>query len=161
MSYHHSLELIAAARALWDEGLSVRRIGKLIGISHNSVSSMAQTHGFTPRPPNALIERMRAAMRGEYHATKVTKVSAQRVKPRNIAQAPKPMLHNPRHIADVDPNSRAYFPLKGGCQWIDGEPSMYASMCGEDRVKGRPYCRRHCARAYQAPKPGIEKLRVR
>lgn len=152
MSRPHATDLIERARALWIEGLTCRVIGNALNISHNSVASMARTYGFPKRPQCERIARMKAAQRGEYEPA--ASPSARIPSRRSAAE--------PQRLGALSGNAAHYFALGGGCRWITkGEPGMYASMCGEDRVKGRPYCRRHCARAYQVPKPGIEKLRVR
>ena len=35
------------------------------------------------------------------------------------------------------------------CQWLYGDEPKLRNFCGEPAVEGKPYCRRHCEKAYR------------
>ena len=48
-------------------------------------------------------------------------------------------------IRAVTARERHYFGLGGGCRYMHGEP-VEMRFCGQERVKGRPYCEVHTGR---------------
>ena len=133
MSRPHTPETIQQVRDLWNQGLSANTIAKQLGMAKNSVIGMAHRNGFAARESPIKKRPNYASFRDPGRPYKADPGIYGATQPRRLAELPASAPH--------------YFALGGGCRWIEGEPGMYASMCGKDRVRGRPYCAKHAERA--------------
>jgi len=134
-------ERVAELMRLWEAGRSASEIGRLLGVSKNSVVGKAHRMKLKARPS--------PIKRGGTPTVRRTPV-APIVKPAAHAQpAPKPVEARPAAPAPVRrPAARANG--KGpNCLWPIGDPGdQDFHFCGAPAVHGKPYCDEHCARAY-------------
>ncbi len=126
-------ERVAELTRLWDTGRSASEIGKMLGVSKNSVVGKAH----------------RLKLPGRPSPIKQTGTKKIRTKPTLASPRPASM---PVQAAPPPPPPRAA-PRRSGkgpnCLWPIGDPGdADFHFCGDSAVPGKPYCDEHCARAY-------------
>ena len=136
-------ERVAELMRLWEAGRSASEIGRLLGVSKNSVVGKAHRMKLKARPS--------PIKRG---STPQVRRSAAAAMPKPAAQAPAaPKQVQERPAAAPAPRpSRPVARTNGkgpSCLWPIGDPGdQDFHFCGEPAVPGKPYCDEHCARAY-------------
>ena len=124
-------ERVEELRRLWDSGKSASEIGKILGVSKNSVVGKAHRLKLKSRP---------SPIRRTAFAKPKSLVRKEPPKPQpEVRNEPTP-LPPPRQVAGV----------KGPkCLWPIGDPGdPDFHFCEAPAVVGKPYCGEHCARAY-------------
>ena len=137
-------ERVAELMRLWEAGRSASEIGRLLGVSKNSVVGKAHRMKLKARPSPIKrggapqVRRPAAAAMPKA----VTQPPAAPRQPQARPTAPPPVQRPARPVA------RAHG--KGpSCLWPIGDPGdQDFHFCGEPAVPGKPYCDEHCARAY-------------
>ena len=146
-------ERINQLTELWGAGQSASQIGKALGMSKNAVIGKAHRLKLPPRP--SPIRKERSAARPKPRSvprlrTTVSPVRDPAPNPRvtleHAAEAVRSVLESvPR------PAPRPVRRSNGGpgCLWPIGDPGdPDFHFCGDASVPGKPYCDRHCAKAY-------------
>lgn len=123
-------ERVAELIRLWEAGQSASAIGKILGVSKNSVVGKAHRMKLRARPSPIKRDIVRKAV-----------VKPTSIVPRKQVQiAPRPVAPRPA------PRRTGKGPH---CLWPIGDPGTPEfHFCGSDAVEGKPYCKAHCARAY-------------
>lgn len=159
-------ERVDRLTSLWNDGLSIREIGDMLGCGKNAAVSKAHRVG--------LPQRQNPVKRGYIRKTPD---EGQRAETRR-----QQLKHEQREKVKVGKTITPYAIRPGfagpipawvsGCQWIEadlrelrrtaGSMSAYLDLlkgakCGHERVSGRPYCLEHCARAYTRREPEAAK----
>lgn len=150
-------ERIELLKTLWaaEPQLSAGAIGKLLGLSKNSVVGKAHRLQLPSRPsrpspikparPKPLLRRTQAVELLVPHAEPPERLLS--LPPAvNVGRAPAPTR---RRIAVLPPKAGPS-PFRT-CQWIAKKvgPFTDADKCGRPTAPGRSYCAGHCARAYK------------
>ena len=134
-------ERVAELMRLWEAGRSASEIGRLLGVSKNSVVGKAHRMKLKARPS--------PIKRGGSPSVRRTPVAPIAKPAVQVQPAPKPVEARPAAQAPVRrPVARANG--KGpNCLWPIGDPGdQDFHFCGAPAVPGKPYCDEHCARAY-------------
>lgn len=118
---------------LWETGKSASEIGKILGVSKNSVVGKAHRLKLKSRP---------SPIRRDGSAPKPrSKVIREPLRAPAVAQQAK-AIERPRPVM----RRRGKGP---GCLWPIGDPGdSDFHFCEAESVMGKPYCAEHCARAY-------------
>jgi len=135
-------ERVAELMRLWEAGRSASEIGRLLGVSKNSVVGKAHRMKLKARP--SPIKRGSTPHVRRVAVAPVSKPAAQ------VAAAPKAV--ETRVPAPAPRPVRAVARANGkgpNCLWPIGDPGdQDFHFCGAPAVAGKPYCDEHCARAY-------------
>lgn len=135
-------ERVAELMRLWEAGRSASEIGRLLGVSKNSVVGKAHRMKLKARP------------------SPIKRGSAPQVRRVAVAHAAKPAVQAPavqkpmeRRVAAPAPRPARPVARASGkgpnCLWPIGDPGdQDFHFCGAPAVPGKPYCDEHCARAY-------------
>ncbi|MGD1879310.1 MAG: GcrA family cell cycle regulator [Kiloniellaceae bacterium] len=139
-------ERVAELMRLWEAGRSASEIGRLLGVSKNSVVGKAHRMKLKARP------------------SPIKRGATPQVRRPAVAQIPKPaapaqvQVHAAPKPAAVRPAAPAPRPVRSAvrshgkgpnCLWPIGDPGdQDFHFCGAPAVAGKPYCDEHCARAY-------------
>lgn len=137
-------ERVAELMRLWEAGRSASEIGRLLGVSKNSVVGKAHRMKLKARPS--------PIKRGVAPAIRRTAPPPMARPAVQVQPAPKQIQTRP--VAPA-PAQRAMGTVarangKGpNCLWPIGDPGdRDFHFCGAPAVAGKPYCDEHCARAY-------------
>ena len=140
-------ERVAELMRLWEAGRSASEIGRMLGVSKNSVVGKAHRMKLAARPS--------PIKRGTGTSPRRAAVSPA---PKPVVRVePQPKVERPVPAAPaVQPAVRRAAPAarrasgKGpNCLWPIGDPGDEDfHFCGAPAVPGKPYCAEHCARAY-------------
>lgn len=136
-------ERVAELMRLWEAGRSASEIGRLLGVSKNSVVGKAHRMKLKARPS--------PIKRGG--ASQMRRPAVTAAKPTAQPQpAPKRVVQRPVAATPVQRPAKAVARASGkgpNCLWPIGDPGdQDFHFCGEPAVPGKPYCDEHCARAY-------------
>ncbi len=137
-------ERVAELMRLWEAGRSASEIGRLLGVSKNSVVGKAHRMKLKARP------------------SPIKRGVTPQVRRPALAPMPKPVVQaepvrKPEQVraaapAPVQRPTKAMHRMQGkgpNCLWPIGDPGdQDFHFCGEPAVAGKPYCGEHCARAY-------------
>jgi GcrA cell cycle regulator len=137
-------ERVTELMRLWEAGRSASEIGRLLGVSKNSVVGKAHRMKLKARP------------------SPIKRGASPQVRRVAVASIPKPAVHAPPAAKPVETRMAAPAPAprparsvarsngKGpNCLWPIGDPGEQDfHFCGAPAVHGKPYCDEHCARAY-------------
>ena len=142
-------ENVEQLRELWDQGLPTSQIGKILNFTKNAVVGKAHRIGLERRPspirrrimkPDRkkarapLMPNLSFDVKNDNNLTKQSEVEKYKEKDRYLA---KDLLNGKKSI---------------GCEWPSGHPNESGfSYCGSEKVDGKPYCIKHCNKAYIAP----------
>ncbi|MPZ09661.1 MAG: hypothetical protein GEU89_05540 [Kiloniellaceae bacterium] len=137
-------ERVAELMRLWEAGRSASEIGRLLGVSKNSVVGKAHRMKLMARPS--------PIKRGT--TPQVRRVAVAPI-PKAVAQAETAPKRVETRVAAPAPVQRAVRAAarahgKGpNCLWPIGDPGdQDFHFCGAPAIPGKPYCDEHCARAY-------------
>ena len=123
-------ERVNELKRLWETGKSASEIGKILGVSKNSIIGKAHRLKLKGRP---------------------SPISQGSALPKVRIQKPK---EPPKPRAPIVPEPpRIRIPRRAGkgpkCLWPIGDPGdPDFHFCEAPAVPGKPYCAEHCARAY-------------
>lgn len=139
-------ERVAELMRLWEAGRSASEIGRLLGVSKNSVVGKAHRMKLKARPSPIKrgaapqLRRPAAAPVAKPAAVQAAPVAPKQVEIRAAQRAPAPRAARPAvRAGGKGPN----------CLWPIGDPGdQDFHFCGAPAVPGKPYCDEHCARAY-------------
>ena len=139
-------ERVAELMRLWEAGRSASEIGRLLGVSKNSVVGKAHRMKLKARPSpikRGASPQVRRVAVAPLSKPAVQPPTAPKVAvPQAAAPAPAPAARPSRTVARAGgkgPN----------CLWPIGDPGdQDFHFCGAPAVPGKPYCDEHCARAY-------------
>ena len=157
-------ERVSELTRLWSTGLSASEIGKILGVSKNSVVGKAHRMKLESRPspikrnPNGQPRRSRASRSRRIPMSDSPLPSA--AAPARPTIAPPPGMT----VRESDVDTAVATALQGAtnavsrraaggrstaCLWPIGDPGdPDFHFCGEPAVPGKPYCASHCAKAY-------------
>jgi len=141
-------ERVAELMRLWEAGRSASEIGRLLGVSKNSVVGKAHRMKLKARP--SPIKRGSAPQVRRPAVTQIAKpaVPAQAA----VQAAPKQVGVRAARPAPAPAPRPARTVARGkgpNCLWPIGDPGdQDFHFCGAPAVPGKPYCDEHCARAY-------------
>jgi GcrA cell cycle regulator len=147
-------ERIAAARALWDEGLSTPQIGRRLGCSKNAVVSIAR------RARPKFTERQSPIIRGGPQTPASARQAARRAggpspaRERStlpaLASSPSPDTSRPmQQLRQPPPYVPPHLGPVTACCWPIGEPRTPGfRFCEAPTRPGKPYCHEHYRMAY-------------
>ena len=123
-------ERVAELQRLWDTGKSASEIGKILGVSKNSVVGKAHRLKLTARPS--------PIRRGSTPKPRRKMIPVQIKSPVEVAPAREPVVPRRQHSG------------KGPkCLWPIGDPGdPDFHFCEDPAAPGKPYCATHCERAY-------------
>jgi len=121
---------VAELQRLWDTGKSASEIGKILGVSKNSVVGKAHRLKLTARPS--------PIRRGSIAKPKRKMIPVAVKIPVEVAPLREPVIPRQQRSG------------KGPkCLWPIGDPGdVDFHFCEEPSMPGKPYCSTHCARAY-------------
>ncbi|GAB4376932.1 MAG: GcrA family cell cycle regulator [Kiloniellaceae bacterium] len=129
---------------LWEAGRSASEIGRLLGVSKNSVVGKAHRMKLKARPSPIKrgaapqVRRPAVAPIAKPAAAQAAPAAPKQVEVRAAQPAPRPARPAAR-ASGKGPN----------CLWPIGDPGdQDFHFCGAPAVPGKPYCDEHCARAY-------------
>jgi hypothetical protein len=127
----HGDEILDAVCTDWLAGVSGPAIGRKLGLTRNSISS--------------LLRRLRRSGRIPPAPPSAPRRAPDRVpKPKTARQPSRPSSKVSSHPTT----------LSGSCQWLDGEPRKLR-WCGEPSITGSPYCDTHHRRCFVLRGPAL------
>lgn len=135
-------ERVAELMRLWEAGRSASEIGRLLGVSKNSVVGKAHRMKLKARPSPIKRGGTPQVRRPAVAAMPKPAVQPAPVVKQEAVRAPAPVQRPVRSVS-----------RRGGkgpsCLWPIGDPGdADFHFCGAPAVAGKPYCDEHCARAY-------------
>ncbi len=152
-------ERVAELTRLWSTGLSASEIGKILGVSKNSVVGKAHRMKLESRPSpikqgsSGQPRRSRAA-----RARRVPLEAPFQSRPTRPSVAPPPGMtqdQRERNATVARGIDSRVLPRRSGvtrttsCLWPIGDPGdPDFRFCSEPAVPGKSYCAEHCKRAY-------------
>ncbi|WP_299621390.1 GcrA family cell cycle regulator [Pelagibius sp.] len=140
-------ERVAELMRLWEAGRSASEIGRLLGVSKNSVVGKAHRMKLAARP-SPIKRGGRSATPRRPAATPAPKPILRADTQPKIKKiiAPAPAAAPERRPAPAVRRASGKGP---NCLWPIGDPGdADFHFCGAPAVPGKPYCAEHCARAY-------------
>ena len=149
-------ERIELLKRCFDAGLSCGQTAREIGVTRNAVIGKLNRLGLS-RPKNLVarqLEQRRAARLARPKTPRIWR--AQRPRPNLFAQHERPACPNPQSPAEDIPiyNGRGCTLLElsqGKCRWPMSNPGAEDfCFCGNEPLKGLPYCVGHARIAYRA-----------
>ncbi|WP_374309369.1 GcrA family cell cycle regulator [Methylocella sp.] len=160
-------QMVDRAVALRKDGRTATEVAEALGVTRNAV--IGQMHRVRcaaapnqPKPVKPPARNPVAETKPRAKACAVTPPAAPKARPPAqrggyfslSAWTPAPAPKPPRlHDFAVEPGAVSFEALRSGaCRWPSGGPEAADLMfCGAPALEGRPYCARHCLRAYVAP----------
>ena len=157
-------ERVSELTRLWSTGLSASEIGKILGVSKNSVVGKAHRMKLESRP--SPIKRSPDGQPRRNRVSRSRRIPMSDAPLQGATTASRPTIAPPPGMAaragDLDPvasevlrrSTRAVSRKAAGgrssaCLWPIGDPGdPDFHFCGAPTVPGKPYCASHCAKAY-------------
>lgn len=141
-------------KKLWEQGLTSAKIASIMGKSRNSIIGKAHAKKFRRNYDGKPPETHRVAKR-------VKPAPPPKPAPKAVPKpaitipkflAPKPIAPTERTQLEPEPLKPTWVPfLEQGpnhCKWIVAGEKETSMVCGDVRVHDRPYCPKHCDKAY-------------
>ena len=121
-------ERLARLKDLWDQKLSISKIGEKLGVSRNAIAGKAHRLGLEKRQSPIKPSLKSKSIKNEWDENK---------------RGPKPLRLILRNL-DWSRNK---------CLWSFEDPkSVNFHFCGDEVLPGKPYCLKHCGLAYNSNK---------
>ena len=141
---------VSQLRELWDQGLPTSQIGKILNFTKNAVVGKAHRIGLERRP-SPIKRRIMKPDRKKARAPLMPSLSfdtnIENSENFNNGESIKYTAKD-KFIAKRLLNNNKNF----GCEWPFGHPNEAGfNYCGLDKEEGKPYCSKHCQKAYIAP----------
>ena len=160
-------EKTALLKKLWGEGMSASQCAERIGgVTRNAVISKVHRLKLPHRATNGYERRKNNHLSGWQRMKRQSKPAKKPAAPKPMTPLQKVYARSPQFEADgfvpageelvIPPEKRkTVLTIEAGeCRWpIDDPRSPDFHFCARPQVPGLPYCRDHCVRAYQPPKP--------
>ncbi len=139
-------ERVAELMRLWEAGRSASEIGRLLGVSKNSVVGKAHRMKLAARP-----SPIKRSSGGPTRRTPPPPIAKPAMRVESQPKVERPVMPPPAAPSVRRP--AAAVRRSGGkgpsCLWPIGDPGdADFHFCGAPAVAGKPYCAEHCARAY-------------
>ncbi len=139
---------IVQLRALWDAGYSTLRIGLIMGISKSAVIGKAHRLRLAPRPSpikprdGRAPRKERTVPNGHARGTHSLPIGAGFLADMALSELPL--------MPACEPEPRPQTPVDTfrTCQWIEADPRVDATMCGQPAQIGSSYCPAHHERCW-------------
>jgi len=131
-------------RELWDQGLPTSQIGKILDFTKNAVVGKAHRIGLERRP-SPIKRNIMKPDRKKARAPLMPNLSVNLMSDDSFDQ--KADLNQSRDKHSIQ---HLFVSKKSiGCEWPNGHPDeIDFHYCGADKEEGKPYCSKHCAKAY-------------
>jgi GcrA cell cycle regulator len=143
--YNWNEAAVERLKTLWFSGFTALEIGRIFGVSRNSIIGKAHRLGWTgmqrKKRPKLAIEKKVAALDAPPPEPKPKRVHA----PAQLLTSIKQVSKHPA-IGSFGLMDLRY----GVCKWPEGEQPPY-SYCGAPALENGPYCPDHHRRAHQGP----------
>ena len=143
-------ENVAQLRELWDQGLPTSQIGKILNFTKNAVVGKAHRIGLERRP-SPIKRRIMKPDRKKARAPLMPSLSFDsKSENGEILNKDENLKYSTRDkfLAKKLLNNNK----NNGCEWPFGHPNETDfNYCGLEKEEGKPYCSKHCDKAYIAP----------
>ena len=139
---------VSQLRELWDQGLPTSQIGKILDFTKNAVVGKAHRIGLERRP-SPIKRNIMKPNRKKARAPIVPDLSVS-LKSDSYNEQKNGLKYNIESIKDKFVEQISLVPKKNiGCEWPNGHPNeIDFYYCGEEKAEGKPYCSKHCSKAY-------------
>ena len=142
-------EKVSQLRELWDQGLPTSQIGKILDFSKNAVVGKAHRIGLERRP-SPIKRSIMKPDRKKASAPLMPNLSINLKSDKSFEQ--KDNSNENASLTTKDKfigNNVIANNKNSGCEWPVGHPNeIDFSYCGEKKLEGKPYCLKHCSKAY-------------
>ena len=149
-------ERIELLKRCFDAGLSCGQTAREIGVTRNAVIGKMNRLGLS-RPKNLVARQLEQRRAAKLARPKITRIwRAQRPRPNVFAQDQRAMVPSPKSPAEDIPiyNGHGCTLLELSqkkCRWPVSNPGAEDfCFCGNEPLKGLPYCVGHARLAYRA-----------
>ena len=141
-------EKVSELRDLWDQGLPTSQIGKILNFTKNAVVGKAHRIGLERRP-SPIKRNIMKPDRKKARAPRMPNLSVSLKSDSDFDQ--KNDLNKDYNISQD--KYYAQYLLKNnrnnGCEWPIGHPNeIDFYYCGAKKIDSKPYCAKHCLKAY-------------
>ena len=139
---------VSRLRELWDEGLPTSQIGKILDFTKNAVVGKAHRIALERRP-SPIKRNIMKPDRKKARAPIMPDLSISLKSDSNFEQKNDSEKNLKESKDRYIGNNLIISKKNSGCQWPTGHPNeINFSYCGDEKIEGKPYCAKHCSKAY-------------